>query len=114
VLSSFALLGRFAIGAQASLLRQHSAERKMLASACTRSMPGIIILIWNTGFRFDGDSTAWHTAGQGATVSSEYHTISTTTRLTRGVCSLGTVHRREPAAKWRSYSFRRCTANAAV
>jgi len=45
VLSSFALLGRFAIGAQASLLRQHSAERKMLASACTRSMPGIIILI---------------------------------------------------------------------
>ena len=34
-----ALLGWFAIGARVSLLWQHSAEREMLASACTR-MPG--------------------------------------------------------------------------
>jgi len=38
--SSCALLGRFAIGAQVSLLWQHSAEREMSVSACTRSMPG--------------------------------------------------------------------------
>ena len=37
--SSCALLGGLAIGAWASLL-QHSAEREMSASACTRSMPG--------------------------------------------------------------------------
>jgi len=39
--SSCALLGRFAIGARVSLLWQHSAEREMSASACTRSMPGL-------------------------------------------------------------------------
>jgi len=33
-------IGGFAIGARVSLLWQHSAEREMLASACTRSMPG--------------------------------------------------------------------------
>ena len=33
-------MGGFAIGARISLLRQHSAEREMSASACTRSMPG--------------------------------------------------------------------------
>jgi len=33
------LLGGFAIGARVSLLWQHSAEREMSASACTRSMP---------------------------------------------------------------------------
>jgi len=31
-------VGRFAIGARVSLLWQHSAEREMSASACTRSM----------------------------------------------------------------------------
>ena len=41
--SSHALLGGFAIGARVSLLRQHSAEREMSASACTRSMPGFIL-----------------------------------------------------------------------
>jgi len=40
--SSCALLGGLAIGARVSLLRQHSAEREMPASACTRSMPGFI------------------------------------------------------------------------
>ena len=35
--SSCALLGGFAIGAWVSLLRQHSAEREMSASACTLS-----------------------------------------------------------------------------
>jgi len=34
-------LGGFAIGAQVSLLWQHSAEREMSASACTCSMPGV-------------------------------------------------------------------------
>ena len=39
--SSCALLGGFAIGADSvSLLWQHSAEREMSASACTRCMPG--------------------------------------------------------------------------
>ena len=38
--SSWALLGRFAIGAWVLLLRQHNAEREMLVSACTRLMPG--------------------------------------------------------------------------
>jgi len=33
--------GGFAIGARISLLRQHSAEREMSASACARSMPGL-------------------------------------------------------------------------
>jgi len=33
-------LGGFAISAQVLLLRQHSAEREMSASACTRSMAG--------------------------------------------------------------------------
>ena len=37
---SCALLGGFAIRARVSLLRQHSAEREMSASACTRCMPG--------------------------------------------------------------------------
>jgi len=37
--SSCALFGGFAIGARVSLLSQHSAEREMSASACTRSMP---------------------------------------------------------------------------
>jgi len=45
---SRALLGGFAIGARVSLLRQHtraySAEREMSASACTRSMPGFLIV----------------------------------------------------------------------
>jgi len=36
--SSYALLGGFAICAQVSLLRQHSAEHEMSASACTHSM----------------------------------------------------------------------------
>jgi len=40
--SSCALLGEFAIGAWVLLLRQHSTERKMSASACTRSMPGFV------------------------------------------------------------------------
>ena len=39
---SCALLGRFAIGARVSLLRQHSAEHKMSASACTRGMRGLL------------------------------------------------------------------------
>jgi len=39
--SSCALLGGFAIGARVPLLYQHSAEREMSASACTRSMPGL-------------------------------------------------------------------------
>ena len=39
--SSCALFGGFAIGARISLLWQHSTEREMLASACTRSMPGL-------------------------------------------------------------------------
>ena len=43
VLSSRALLGGFAIGARVSLLWQHSAEREMSASACTRSMPGLLL-----------------------------------------------------------------------
>jgi len=38
--SSCALLGGFAIGAQVSLLRQHSAKRELSGNACTRSMPG--------------------------------------------------------------------------
>ena len=38
--SSCALLGRFAISALVLLLWQHSAEREMSASACTRPMPG--------------------------------------------------------------------------
>jgi len=38
--SSCAILGSVAIGARVSLLYQHSAEREMSASACTRSMPG--------------------------------------------------------------------------
>ena len=38
--SSCALFGRFAIGSWVSLLWQHNAEREMLASACTRSVPG--------------------------------------------------------------------------
>ena len=42
--SSCALLGRFVIGAQVSLLWQHSAEREMSASACSRSMPGLKIV----------------------------------------------------------------------
>ena len=37
---SCAVLDGFAIGARVSLLWQHSAEREMSASACTRSMPG--------------------------------------------------------------------------
>ena len=36
-----ALLGGFAIGARVSLLWQHSAEREMYASACTRSVPAL-------------------------------------------------------------------------
>jgi len=40
VRSSCALLGGFAIGAQVALLSQHSAEREMSASACSRWMPG--------------------------------------------------------------------------
>jgi len=39
--SSCALLGRFAIGARVSLPCQRSAECKMSASACTRSMLGL-------------------------------------------------------------------------
>ena len=39
---SCALLGGFATGARVSLLWQHSAERDMSASACTRSTPGLI------------------------------------------------------------------------
>jgi len=42
--SSHALLGRFAIGAQLLLLWQQSAERKMSLSACTHSMPGLMLL----------------------------------------------------------------------
>ena len=38
--SGCALLGGFAISALISLLWQHSAEREMSASACTRSTPG--------------------------------------------------------------------------
>jgi len=44
---SCALLGGFAIGARVSLLWQHSAEREMSASACTRSMPGLFIYLLN-------------------------------------------------------------------
>jgi len=38
--SSCALLGGFTIGARLSLLWQHSSEREMSASACSRSMSG--------------------------------------------------------------------------
>ena len=37
---SCALLDGFALGARVSLLWQHSAEREVWASACTRSVPG--------------------------------------------------------------------------
>ena len=37
-----ALLGGFVIGVRVSLLRKHSAECEMSASACTRSMDGSI------------------------------------------------------------------------
>ena len=40
---SCALLGGFAMGAWASLLWQHSAERIVSVSACTRSMPYLFI-----------------------------------------------------------------------
>jgi len=36
-------LGGFAIDSRVSLLRQHSAEREMSASACIRSMPSFKI-----------------------------------------------------------------------
>jgi len=39
--SSGALFGGFAIGARVSLIWQHSTEREMSASSCTRSMPGL-------------------------------------------------------------------------
>jgi len=42
--SSCALLGGFAIGARVSLLWQHSTEREMSASACTRSLPAFCCL----------------------------------------------------------------------
>jgi len=56
--------GGFAIGAWVSLLRQHSAERKMSASACTRSMPGCLLEITENenqwGQRVNPDlSTKW-------------------------------------------------------
>ena len=38
---SCALSGRFAVAAWVSLLWQHSTEREISASACTRSMPGL-------------------------------------------------------------------------
>ena len=44
--SGCALLGGFAIGARVSLLWQHSIEREMSASACTRSMPSYLITMW--------------------------------------------------------------------
>ena len=43
--SSCALFDRFAIGARVSLQWQHSAEREMSASACTRSMPGSLCVV---------------------------------------------------------------------
>jgi len=46
---SCALLGRFAISAQISLLWQHSAEGEMSASGCTRSMSGFIQQYVQTG-----------------------------------------------------------------
>ena len=51
---SCALLGGFAIGARVSLLWQHSDEREMSASACTRCMPGFIIVVifWSTFCEF--------------------------------------------------------------
>jgi len=42
--SSSALLGGFAIAERVSLLWQHSAERKMAASACTRSVPSLVMI----------------------------------------------------------------------
>ena len=42
--SSCTLWGRFAIGAQVSLLLQHSAEREISASASTRSVPGYVFI----------------------------------------------------------------------
>ena len=54
--SRCALMGGFAIGAQVSLLWQHSAEHEMSASACTRSMPANM---WY------GDSVGNHWAGMG-------------------------------------------------
>jgi len=45
--SSCALLDGFAIGSRVSLLCQHSAEREMSASACTRSMPGFSSTVSN-------------------------------------------------------------------
>jgi len=39
------LLGGFAIGARVSLLRQHSTEREISASACTRSCAWLVILL---------------------------------------------------------------------
>jgi len=64
--SSSALLGGFAIGARVSLL-WHSAERKMSASACTRSMPGFC---WSSdgqcvatpGCDVIGPSSCWFSA----------------------------------------------------
>jgi len=43
VLPSWALLGGFAISAQVALVRQHNVNAKMSASACTRSMPGLLL-----------------------------------------------------------------------
>ena len=40
--SSYGLLGGFATGARVSLLRSHSSELEMSASACTRSVPGYV------------------------------------------------------------------------
>jgi len=41
------LLDGFAIGARVSLLWQHSAEREMSASACTRSVLGFLAVLSN-------------------------------------------------------------------
>jgi len=51
VSSSCAFLGGFAIGPRVSLLCEHSAEREMLASACTRSMPGLYYVYFAFGGR---------------------------------------------------------------
>ena len=55
---SRALLGGFAIGARVSLLRQHSAEREMSASACTCCVPGSTclhgFLLWK--YIFQGEN----------------------------------------------------------
>jgi len=67
--SSCALLGGFAIGARVSLLRQHSAEREMSASALTRYMPGSVVVTMKVDVH-DAD-TRWQTKGVNSTFQND-------------------------------------------